>query len=229
MAARGAGRLREDAAQQLSAPTATAAVAGTGQDWLLLIYRVPQDPPGRRTYVWRQLKQLGAIYLQHAAAIMPARPHDRTSLGALARKIREMEGECSLLECRSGDPAWDAEIVRRFNESRDGEYLEIAESVGRFEEEIREETGKEHFRYAELEESESDWAKLRRWHARVVERDFFGASNRRTADEALASGHAALSAFTQLVYEREGLGGDQRPQIASPAPETTPALETTDD
>jgi hypothetical protein len=27
------------------------------QRWLLLIYKVPQDPPGRRTYVWRQLKQ----------------------------------------------------------------------------------------------------------------------------------------------------------------------------
>ena len=36
--------------------------------WLLLIYRVPADPPGRRTYVWRQLRQLGAVYLQQAAA-----------------------------------------------------------------------------------------------------------------------------------------------------------------
>src|SRR6266536_1500776 len=52
--------------------------------WLLLIYRVPQDPPGPRTYAWRQLKQLGAIYLQQAAAILPDRPDRRTALEALA-------------------------------------------------------------------------------------------------------------------------------------------------
>src|SRR4051812_23224784 len=34
----------------------------------------PQEPPGRRTYVWRQLKGLGAAYLQQAAAMLPYRP-----------------------------------------------------------------------------------------------------------------------------------------------------------
>src|SRR5207249_4841485 len=47
--------------------------------WLLLIYRVPQEPPGRRTYVWRQLKQLGAVYLQQAAAILPDQPELRAA------------------------------------------------------------------------------------------------------------------------------------------------------
>lgn len=51
-----------------------AGTTGPGRAWLLLIYRVPQDPPGRRTYVWRQLKSLGAVYLQQAAVILPDRP-----------------------------------------------------------------------------------------------------------------------------------------------------------
>jgi len=64
--------------------------------WLLLIYRVAQDPPGRRTYVWRQLKGLGAVYLQQAAAILPDRPELRAALTALTARIREQEGEASL-------------------------------------------------------------------------------------------------------------------------------------
>ena len=67
------------------------------QRWLLLIYKVPQDPPGRRTYVWRQLKQLGAMYLQQAAAILPDRPEVQTALDTLATHIRATEGEVSLL------------------------------------------------------------------------------------------------------------------------------------
>ncbi|MGI8482978.1 MAG: Chromate resistance protein ChrB, partial [Thermomicrobiales bacterium] len=59
------------------------------QRWLLFIYRVPQSPPGRRTYVWRQLKGLGAAYLQQAAAILPDYPELRTGLKALAARVRE--------------------------------------------------------------------------------------------------------------------------------------------
>ena len=72
--------------------------ADQGQrQWLLLIYKVPQDPPGRRTYVWRQLKQLGAVYLQQAAAVLPDRPEARAALEALAGRIREFAGEGALL------------------------------------------------------------------------------------------------------------------------------------
>ena len=38
--------------------------------WLLLIYRIKAESSGRRTYVWRQLRQLGAVYLQQAAAVL---------------------------------------------------------------------------------------------------------------------------------------------------------------
>lgn len=69
--------------------------------WLLLIYRVPQDPPGRRTYVWCQLKGLGAVYLQRAAAILPDRPDQRRALEALTERIRSDVGEVSLLEATS--------------------------------------------------------------------------------------------------------------------------------
>ena len=59
---------------------------------MLLIYRVPQESPGRRTYVWRQLKGLGAVYLQQAAAVLPDHPEVRRALEALAARIRQYGG-----------------------------------------------------------------------------------------------------------------------------------------
>ena len=76
------------------------------------------------------------------------------------------------------DPAWDADVVERFDNARNAEYDEMIESVERFEDEIRRETRKKRFRFAEPEESEADWTKLGRWFARLLERDFFGASGR---------------------------------------------------
>ncbi len=66
--------------------------------WLLLIYRVKAESSGRRTYVWRQLRQLGAVYLQQAAAVVPDRPELRVELDRLGQRIRGAGGEASLIE-----------------------------------------------------------------------------------------------------------------------------------
>ena len=173
--------------------------------WLLLIYRIKAESSGRRTYVWRQLRQLGAVYLQQAAAVLPDRPELRVELDRLGQRIRATGGEASLLETVSPSPAWDDELVARFNAARDAEYEEILDSVESFEDEIRRETRKRRFRFAELEEGEADWEKLQRWFARLTERDFFGAPGRAGAEEALGRGRALLDGFTQEVYRAEGL------------------------
>ena len=174
--------------------------------WLLLVYRIPSGSSGRRTYVWRQLKQLGAIYLQQAVAVLPDRPELRAGLEQLGERIRQGDGEVSLLETLSPTPAWEDELVGRFNLVRNEEYDEVVESVERFEDEIRRETRKRRFTFAELEESERDWEKLRHWSRRLGERDFFDASGRPAAEEALARGRALLDVFTREVYRHEEVG-----------------------
>lgn len=176
--------------------------------WLLLIYRVPQEPPGRRTYVWRQLRQLGAVYLQQAAAILPERPELRSALDALGQRIREYGGEVSLLSTVSPDEGWEGELLERFNQARDAEYAEVVENVERFEDEIRRERGKGRFSFAQLEDIEGDWEKLQRWRERIRSRDFFDAPGRRAADDALTRGQDELEAFTVEVSAREGVEAD---------------------
>lgn len=173
--------------------------------WLLLIYRVPQEPPGRRTYVWRQLKQLGAVYLQQAAAILPDRPELRAALCALADRIREFQGEVSLLETTSPSPEWEQDLAERFNRARNAEYAELVENLERCEDEVRRETRKNKFTFAELEDIEADQEKLQRWFERLGARDFFGASGRLNATEALERNRTAIEVFAAEVYEHEGV------------------------
>jgi len=176
--------------------------------WLLLIYRIKAESSGHRTYVWRQLRQLGAVYLQQAAAVLPDRPDLRGELDRLGGRIRSAGGEASLLETVSPSRAWEKELVARFNAARDAEYGEIVDSVERFEDEIRREARKKQFRFAELEEGEADWEKLQRWFGRLTERDFFDATGRPAAERALGRGRTLLDGFTQEVYRLEGLGPD---------------------
>ena len=122
---------------------------GDTQRWLLLIYRIQAGSSSRRTYVWRQLRQLGAVYLQQAVAVLPDRPELRAGLDQLGGRIRVGGGEVSLLETASPSAAWEEDLVGRFNLARNAEYDEIIESVERFEDEIRRETRKKRFMFAE--------------------------------------------------------------------------------
>jgi hypothetical protein len=173
------------------------------QRWLLLIYRVPQQPPGRRTAVWRQLKQLGAIYLQQAAGILPDRPQESEALAALAERILGFEGEVSLLRTVSPSASWEADIVCRFNDARAAEFGEFVENVERFEDELRRESRKGKFTFAELEENEADYERLERWFTRILDRDFFGSPLREEAKEALIGGRRTLEVFASQVYAHE--------------------------
>src|SRR5262245_19295604 len=65
-------------------------------DWLLLVYKIPREPTAGRVYVWRKLRQLGAIAMQDAVWVLPATPRTREQFQWLAAEITELRGEVSL-------------------------------------------------------------------------------------------------------------------------------------
>src|SRR5262249_47493728 len=116
--------------------------------WLVVIYRVPAEPSSARTAIWRDLRRLGALSLQHAVCLLPLTEPNRAAYARLARRVEEYGGEATVLETRSPDDAWHAKIVARFNAARDEEYEEVVDETERFCEEIARERRKGKFTFA---------------------------------------------------------------------------------
>src|SRR3990172_9590430 len=169
--------------------------------WLLFIYRVPTEPSRKRTYVWRHLKQLGALYLQQGVCLLPGIEQLETELSALSRRIHEFGGEATLLKTVSPSEEWEKEMVNRFNEGRNEEYAEVMEGAERLLDELERDTRKEKFTFAELEENEYDLDRLKQWIHKVQKRDFFGASMALGTQQALTRCQKALD----RVVDREGV------------------------
>jgi hypothetical protein len=173
----------------------------TGQEWLLLIYRVPPEPTRLRSAVWRRLKSIGAIYLQNSAAALPAGVGAERALRKLRSEILDMGGTSVLMSCRA--LAGGADVLAAFQAARDDEYEEIADKCEDFLAQVRKEHVAEHFTFAELEENEVDLVKLRNWFARVRQRDVFGAAGRGPAEKALAACAASLEEYAARVYQEQ--------------------------
>ena len=99
--------------------------------WLLLTYRIPREPTAGRVFVWRKLKQLGAIALQDAVWILPQTPRTQEQFQWLAAEITELKGEAMLWEAEQLY-ATDSETLRRqFVEPMEAEYREILAALKR--------------------------------------------------------------------------------------------------
>ncbi len=103
----------------------------------------------------------------------------------------------------SPDEAWHAKTIARFNAARDEEYEEIVDEAERFHEEIARERRKGKFTFAELEDEESNFERLRKYLAQVQERDVFGATGRARAEAEVARCAETLEAFAQEMFQHK--------------------------
>jgi len=177
----------------------------TARQWLLLIYKVPQDPTRFRTYLWRQMRMLGALSLQQMVCLLPKTPDLESEFMRLAYKIEEFGGEANLLEITSPSKEWEDRIIAGFNATLDEEYAEIAENEERFQDEIRRESRKKKFTFTELEDMEADREKISREMAKVQARDFFSAPGRLIAEAQMAESRKLFEEFSRKVYAHEGV------------------------
>lgn len=177
--------------------------------WLLLVYRVPSEPASKRVTIWRELKRLGALYLQQCVCIVPSRPELVAALATIVARIESFEGDATRFEVPSLPPADEARIVGAFRELRDKEYAEIVEEcAAKFVKEVEFEHFRQNYTFEEAEEIEHDLDKIRRWFARIVARDWFDAARRGEVEEWIARCQELLDGFEAEVYRRRADDGE---------------------
>jgi len=146
-------------------------------------------------HAWRKLRSLGALYLQNSVALLPARPETVRAVRKLLERLARSGGEGRVLPIAITDPGEEGAVIAQFSAERSDEYGEIVSRAPAFLEEIAYERGRGRATYAEVEESEADLERLQKWLARVRARDYFDASGRDEAEQAVARCAAELAAF----------------------------------
>lgn len=99
--------------------------------WLLLVYRIPREPTAGRVYVWRKLKQLGAVAIQDAIWALPHTARTQEQFQWLAAEITELEGEAMLWEAQQLYATDEGGLRRQFIEPVEAEYREILAALKR--------------------------------------------------------------------------------------------------
>jgi len=155
-----------------------------------------------RVYVWRQLRRLGALYLQKSVCLLPNRAEVRAALQPILLRVRAQGGTVRNLTIQVKGSDHDALVAEQRSE-RDKEYQEVVERVPAFLSEITMETARGRATYAEVEESEADLERFEKWLAAITARDYFQAAAGSTARAAVQQCRDALAGFEAAALAAE--------------------------
>lgn len=172
--------------------------------WILFVYRVPADPSRHRVSVWRAIRKLGAISLQHSVCALPDTKENRRHLLRLGGTIEAIGGEAFLLRGEPIDRTTRDRLEKTYSEAIEKELEEFMTECRKFKDEIVREIEIQKLTQAELAEEEESYERLERWFAALSAKDIFGASAAPDAERALKESSAALDGFAQKVWEQEG-------------------------
>jgi len=173
--------------------------------WNVLIYRVPTEPASGRVAIWRDLKQIGGLYLQQCVCILPDLPGLQPTIDRVSARIDDLRGERWLFAIPAIPEEDEARLIAQFRALRNKEYAEIVEECEtKFVKEIEFEHFRQNYSFGEAEEIGQDLEKIRRWFGRVVERDWFGADGRAEVEAWIERCADLLAQFEEEVYRRTG-------------------------
>jgi len=180
--------------------------------FLVLAYRMPAKPTAGRVAVWRNLKKIGAVYLQDSVCVVPDTAALRRELAPALERIDVAGGRYHLLPLRQPSPEEERKLVELFVAQSSQHYREIIENCEvDFAKEIEFEHFRRNYTYEEAEEIRMEFEKICTWFDRVVERDWFEAPNREEARVLLARCESMLEGFEAKVFEVNSSATDDAP------------------
>ena len=153
-------------------------------EWVMLSYRLPRDPSGPRTTLWRRLKRLGVAQLADGLVALPADARTREQLEWLADDVLAAGGTAGIWLARPASSGQERDLAAGLAAARAEEYRELARAC-------RDAAG------SDAGERARSLRRLRtEWRA-ITRRDFFPPPDREEAAAALRELEA--SARTEAV------------------------------
>ena len=155
--------------------------------WSLLVYRIPAQPTRLRLQVWRALQKMGAVYLQNAVCLLPARPELVENMQYVAGLIEEQGGTFFLFHASEALPGTDGRLEDEFKSLADSRLELIAERLDGIREALEAAATS-----GALERAEEELKKERIAYLRARRLAYFGSTKEPEVDARLESLKQAL-------------------------------------
>ncbi|AKN30879.1 chromate resistance protein ChrB [Clostridium carboxidivorans P7] len=171
--------------------------------FLALTYKVPSNTSKNRVYIWRKIKDIGAVYLQQGVALLPYEERLFEILKDLREEVNNLGGKSTLSELNFISEDDEKCIISEFKKQIDEEYIEFEDNCQRLIYELDRETENGKFKFSELQENEEELKKFQRWYEKITSRDYFHSERKCSSKEMFEKAKARLQEYSHEVYKND--------------------------
>jgi len=151
--------------------------------WLLLIHQIPPKPDYLRVKIGRRLQRIGAVAVKNSVYVLPDRPQSLEDFQWVRAEIIDGGGDASICRASFVDGLTNSQLEHGFHSARDADYADLADSARDVWSGLRRrdrDAGRQRPTRAE-----DEVARLRKRLSAIVAIDFFAATGRRVAEDAI--------------------------------------------
>jgi len=162
--------------------------------WLLLIHQIPPKPDYLRVKIGRRLQRVGAVPVKNSVYVLPESDQTYEDFQWIRREVIDGGGDASICRAEFIDGLTSDEIRQTFRKARDADYAEIAVAARELRATLAggDRGGDRGGPGSRPARPDDELSRLRKRLAAVAAIDFFDASERTVAEEALTIADAAL-------------------------------------
>lgn len=175
------------------------------KEFLVFTYKIPGSQSNSRVYVWRMMKEFGAVFLQQGVALFPDVDTLSARLGTLRKKVRSLGGISTLGKLHFSQEEDEKEIIAEFVRQVDGEYEEFTANCKKLVDEVKNEVSSGEYNFSEITENEEEYKKFQRWYEKIGKKNYFQSERKALAADVLKEAKEELQKYSDEVFRRDSM------------------------
>ncbi|MDD5473042.1 MAG: hypothetical protein PHU34_02725 [Candidatus Methanoperedens sp.] len=175
--------------------------------WILLIIKSTNVSSRDRMFIWRNIKNTGAVSLSHSVYILHDTEDNRATAIDIARIVHERNGEVLQFFADTLNEEREQKLNKLIAEEIATEIREFSKECEDFIDDLTKRISNKKFKVFELEELSDDIHKLDRWRIKLIQKHSPGTANIEILNKEIGKCKERLNEFEEKVLQKGKAAG----------------------
>ena len=177
--------------------------------WIILIIKSVNVSSRDRMFIWRNIKNTGAVSLSHSVYLLHDTEENRLITANIVRIVRDRNGEVLQFFADSFNEEQEQVLNKLIAEEIAGEIKDFSKECEDFIYDVSERISNKKFIVTELEELNDDLHKLDKWRIKLIQKHSPGTMNIGILNKEIGKCKERLNEFEEKVLRKDKVEGHQ--------------------